>query len=133
MSCIYSLIFSLCSCILIVMDTEIDPSDYTDDLREVLNSLLYYRMPFGMFGPKQYPPKGVLLVDLPLEYLSWFHNRSYPKGNLGELMMQVYELKAVGMDALFEPIRKHHGGRTILDPKKIKREKLKEEMRNLED
>jgi len=114
------------------MKGEINPTDYTDDLREVLNSLLYYRMPFGMFGPKQYPPKGVLLIDLPLEYLSWFQQRSYPKGDLGELMMQVYELKAVGMDALFDPIRKHHGGRTILDPKKIKREKLKEEMRNLD-
>ena len=115
------------------MDNEINPSDYTPDLKELLNSLLYYRMPFGMFGPKQYPPKGVLLVDLPLEYLSWFHQRSYPKGNLGELLMQVYELKAVGMDALFDPIRKFHGGRTILDPKKIKREKLKEELNRMGD
>ena len=115
------------------MAEEIDPSDYTQDLKEVLNSLLYYRMPFGMFGPKQYPPKGVLLVDLPLEYLNWFHQRSYPKGSLGELMMQVYELKAVGMDPLFDPIRKYHGGRTILNPKKIKREKLKEEWANLNE
>ncbi len=110
------------------MAEEIDPSDYTQDLRELLNNLLYYRMPFGMFGPKKYPPKGVLLVDLPLEYLSWFHQRSFPKGDLGEMLMQVYELKAVGMDGLFTPIRKFHGGRTILDPKKIKREKLKEEL-----
>ena len=112
------------------MEGEINPSDYAEDLRLVLDSLIHYRMPFGMFGPKQYPPKGVLLVDLPMEYLSWFHNRTYPKGQLGELMMQVYELKAVGMDALFDPIRKHHGGRTILDPKKIKREKLKAEMKH---
>lgn len=114
------------------MSAEINPSDYTQDLREVLDALLYYRMPFGMFGPSKYPPKGVLLVDLPLEYLSWFHQRGYPKGNLGELLMQVYELKAVGMDVLFDPIRKHHGGRTILDPKRIKREQLRNKTQFIE-
>lgn len=112
------------------MAEEINASDYTGDLREVLNNLVHYRMPFGMFGPEKYPPKGVLLVDLPLEYLSWFHQRSFPKGQLGEMMMQVYELKAVGMDELFTPIRKMHGGRTTLDPKKIKREQLKKEISN---
>lgn len=106
---------------------DIIPSDYTPDLRLVLEQLTYYRIPFGMFGPKQYPPKGVLLVDLPMEYLSYFHNRTYPKGNIGDLMMQVYELKAVGMDHLFDPIRKIHGGRTILDPKRFKREHIKKE------
>ncbi len=98
--------------------------DYTGDLKDILEQLMYYRMPFGMFGPSQYPPKGVLLIDLPIEYLSWFEQRSYPKGQLGELVMQVYELKALGMDHLFDPIRKQHGGRTILDPKKVKRNQI---------
>ena len=31
-----------------------------------------YHMPFGMFGPKHYPPKGVPIYDLPAEYLAWF-------------------------------------------------------------
>ena len=112
---------------------EINPCDYTNDLKEILEQLTYYRMPFGMFGPREYPPKGVLLIDLPLEYLSWFHQRSYPKGALGELMMQVYELKAVGMDHLFNPIRKIHGGRTILDPKKIKRNEIKKDFESHSD
>ena len=111
------------------MAEEIDPLDYVQDLKEVLDQLQFYRMPFGMFGPSKYPPKGVLLVDLPLEYLSWFHQREFPKGPLGDLMEQVYELKALGMDALFNPIRKRHGGRTVLDPKKIKREQLKDDMK----
>lgn len=109
-------------------ENAINPEDYTGDLKLILDQLVYYRMPFGMFGPKQYPPKGVLLIDLPIEYLSFFHNRTFPKGHLGELMMQVYELKAVGMDHLFDPIRKHHGGRTLLDPKKIKREQVKRDL-----
>lgn len=100
---------------------QLSSNDYTQDLRELLNQLTYYRMPFGMFGPGKYPPKGVLIVDLPLEYLSWFHQRSFPNGQLGELMMQVYELKAIGFDHLFDPIRKLNGGRTVLDPKKLKR------------
>ena len=107
---------------------EINPSDYTADLKVVLEQLTYYRMPFGMFGPKQYPPKGVLLVDLPLEYLSYFHNRTYPKGYLGDLLKQVYELKALGMDELFNPIRKLHGGRTVLDFKKLKRQQIKKDI-----
>lgn len=106
---------------------EIYPSDYTGDLKNILEQLVYYRMPFGMFGPREYPPKGVLLVDLPIEYLSWFEQRSYPKGHLGELIMQVYELKAVGMDHLFDPIRKLHGGRTVLDPKKAKRNQIRKD------
>jgi len=112
-------------------DDYINPSDYAGDLRELLNELIYMRMPFGMFGPKKYPPKGVLLIDLPLEYLSWFHQRSFPKGNLGHLMEQVYELKAVGMDELFHPIRKIHGGRTVLSPQKLKREQLRQEIEAL--
>ena len=112
---------------------EINPSDYTQDLLTTLESLKFYRMPFGMFGPKKYPPKGVLLIDLPLEYLSYFHQRSYPKGNLGDLMMQVYELKAIGMDHLFNPIRKQHGGRSILDPKKIARNKIKEDFNSISE
>ncbi len=107
---------------------EINPSDYTADLISTLESLQYSRMPFGMFGPKQYPPKGVLLIDLPLEYLSYFHQRTFPKGVLGDLMRQVYDLKEIGMDHLFDPIRKFHGGRTTLDPRKIKREQLKNDL-----
>lgn len=85
-----------------------------DDLRELLNQLNGVYMPFGKFGLNDYPPRGVPLIDLPLEYLSWFAQREFPKGQLGELMMQVYELKAVGMDKLFQPIRRLNGGRTKL-------------------
>ena len=114
-------------------EREIKATDYTEDLKHLLEGLGHYRMPFGMFGPTPYPPKGVLLVDLPIEYLNYFHMRSYPKGEVGDMMAQVYELKAIGMDHLFNDIRKRRGGRTILDPKKIRREQLKQEQKLFSD
>ena len=73
-------------------------------------------MPFGKFGIKDYPPGGVPIIDLPPEYLSWFKERGFPKGRLGELMAQVEAIKAVGMDSVFDPIRQVNGGRFRLKP-----------------
>ncbi|MFT4175313.1 MAG: DUF3820 family protein [Luteolibacter sp.] len=96
--------------------TEID----RDDFRNLLAEIGKARMPFGKFGPQFYPPAGVPLIDLPPEYLSWFKERGFPKGRLGELMEQVYEIKGVGMDALFDPIRAANGGRYSLRATKRK-------------
>ena len=87
--------------------TEID----RDDFRNLLNEIAKARMPFGKFGRQAYPPAGVPIIDLPPEYLAWFKERGFPKGRLGELMEQVYEIKNVGMDAVFDPIRQANGGR----------------------
>ena len=87
--------------------TEIDREDF----RNLLEEISHARMPFGKFGIKAYPPHGVPLVDLPPEYLAWFKERGFPKGRLGELMEQVFEIKAVGMDSVFDPLRRATGGR----------------------
>jgi uncharacterized protein (DUF3820 family) len=42
-----------------------------------LEQISRYHMPFGMFGPKQYPPKGVPIYDLPAEYLAWFALKAF--------------------------------------------------------
>ena len=70
-----------------------------------------YHMPFGMFGPKNYPPKGVPIYDLPAEYLAWFALNGFPEGRLGELLRVVYQTKADGCDAVFDSIRRKAGGR----------------------
>ena len=70
-----------------------------------------YYMPFGMFGPKNYPPKGVPIYDLPAEYLAWFALNGFPEGRLGELLRVVYQTKADGCDAVFDSIRRKAGGR----------------------
>jgi hypothetical protein len=87
--------------------TEID----RDDFRDLLGQIGKTYMPFGKFGPNFYPPNGVPIMDLPPEYLSWFKERGFPNGQLGELMAHVCEIKDVGMDQIFDPLRTVNGGR----------------------
>lgn len=95
-------------------------ADFTDidrnDFRNLLIEIGKTRIPFGKFGIKAYPPAGVPIMDLPMEYLTWFLERGFPKGRLGELMAQVCEIKSVGMDAVFDPMRQANGGRFRLQP-----------------
>ena len=92
-----------------------------EDFRQLLLEIGKARMPFGKFGPKDYPPSGVPLMDLAPEYLVWFKDRGFPKGRLGELMAIVCEIKEVGMDAVFEPLRAANGGRHKLRVQKRRR------------
>jgi len=87
--------------------TEIDREDFKNLLEEIGAT----HIPFGKFGIKAYPPAGVPIMDLPEEYLAWFKERGFPKGRLGELMAQVFEIKAVGMDLVFDPLRQARKGR----------------------
>lgn len=92
--------------------TEIDREDFRNLLLEIGKT----NIPFGKFGIKAYPPAGVPIMDLPQEYLCWFLERGFPKGRLGELMAQVCEIKSVGMDSVFDPLRQINGGRFRLLP-----------------
>jgi len=56
------------------------------------------RMPFGKY-------KGRLLVDLPEPYVVWFSRQGFPPGRLGVMMKSIYEIKANGLEYLFEPLR----------------------------
>jgi uncharacterized protein len=89
-----------------------------EDFRNLLLEIGRTRMPFGKFGIKAYPPGGVPIMDLPDEYLAWFKERGFPKGRLGELMAEVFEIKAVGMDLVFDPLRQANGGRFRLRPQR---------------
>jgi len=97
--------------------TEID----RDDFRNLLAEIGVAHMPFGKFGPADYPPRGVPIMDLPPEYLAWFKERGFPKGRLGELMEIVFEVKAAGMDEVFAPLRSARGGRYKLRKQRPKR------------
>lgn len=90
---------------------EAQPPDPQESPEEVLAAIGRMYMPFGMFGPQHYPPKGVPICDLPIEYLAWWELRGYPKGRLGHLMRVVYEARAAGGDAIFSVIRHRNGGR----------------------
>lgn len=97
--------------------TEIEREDFRNLLVEIGTT----HMPFGKFGRSAYPPHGLPIMDLPIEYLAWFKERGFPKGRLGELMVQVWEIKAAGMDTVFDPMREARGGRRPLRPPRAKR------------
>lgn len=67
-------------------------------------------IPFGKFGPDRFPPAGLPIYDLPAEYLQWFSQRGWPRGNLGRLLQIVHQMKVDGSDACFDPLRKAAGG-----------------------
>ena len=75
-----------------------------DDLAEIART----GMPFGKYGPEHYPPRGVPLYDLPVEYLAWFERRGFPQGRLGELLRMVCQMKADGCDEIFDHFRRQN-------------------------
>ena len=83
-------------------------------LAAVLAELGRTHMPFGKFGPAQFPPRGIPVYDLPYEYLAYFARKGFPKGRLGQLLEIVYQAKRDGADAMFDPLREMAGGRTSL-------------------
>lgn len=72
---------------------------YSDSEREMLIKLVTTQMPFGKY-------KGTPLVDLPEPYVVWFKQKGFPEGTLGEMLALVYEIKANGLEYLFDPIKR---------------------------
>ena len=66
----------------------------------LLLKLAEYRMPFGKYANR-------LLIDLPEPYVIWFANKGFPKGELGQMMSIVHEIKVNGLEYLFQPLRKN--------------------------
>ena len=64
-----------------------------------LLKLASYRMPFGKYANR-------LLIDLPEPYVIWFANEGFPKGELGDMLRIVHEIKVNGLEHLFDPLRK---------------------------
>ena len=65
---------------------------------QLLLKLAQYRMPFGKYAKR-------LLIDLPEPYVLWFANQGFPKGELGQLLAIVHEIKVNGLEYLFNPLR----------------------------
>jgi uncharacterized protein (DUF3820 family) len=55
-------------------------------------------MPFGKYA-------GYRLVDLPERYVVWLSRKGFPKGELGEMLSTVYEIKVNGLEYLFKPLK----------------------------
>jgi len=55
-------------------------------------------MPFGKYAGRR-------LVDLPEAYVVWLSQKGFPKGELGEMLSTVYEIKVNGLEYLFKPLK----------------------------
>lgn len=58
-------------------------------------------MPFGKY-------EGYYLIDLPEHYIVWYHAKGFPKGQLGDMLGLVYELKLNGLEELVRNIKKQY-------------------------
>jgi len=65
--------------------------------RAFMQKLLKTRMPYGKYA-------GKLLIDLPEPYVVWFSQKGFPKGELGDMLHTVYEIKANGLEYLFKNV-----------------------------
>jgi uncharacterized protein (DUF3820 family) len=66
--------------------------------KEYLKKFTAMKMPFGKYA-------GWLLIDLPEPYVVWFKQKGFPKGQLGDMLGLLYEIKVNGLEYLFDPIR----------------------------
>lgn len=66
-----------------------------------LVKLAHSKMPFGKY-------EGYYLIDLPEFYVVWILNNRLPKGQLGEQLQLVYELKLNGLVDLVRNIKKQY-------------------------
>ena len=69
-----------------------------DDLMKLVNT----PMPFGKH-------KGVLIADLPGNYLNWFAREGFPRSDLGRLLALMHEIDHNGLSQLLEPLRSAAG------------------------
>lgn len=65
---------------------------------DIMQRLVTTKMPFGKY-------KDTLICNLPEAYLVWFHQKGFPKGNIGMLLATMYEIKLNGLEYLLVPLR----------------------------
>lgn len=68
------------------------------DQQKILIKLAHTKMPFGKY-------EGRYLIDLPEYYVVWYHQKGFPKGELGQQLQLVYELKLNGLEHLVRTIK----------------------------
>jgi uncharacterized protein (DUF3820 family) len=69
--------------------------------KNVLIELAHAKMPFGKY-------KDRYLIDLPEHYVVWYHSKGFPKGKLGDMLTQIYEIKLNGLEELIRTIKNQY-------------------------
>ena len=67
--------------------------------KQFLVKLASTKMPYGKY-------KGRFMIDLPEYYIVWYRNKGFPKGQMGEMLATVYELKVNGLEELVRNIQR---------------------------
>ncbi len=67
--------------------------------KQFLLKLANTKMPYGKY-------EGRYMIDLPEYYLVWYRNKGFPKGQIGQMLATVYELKVNGLEELVRKLRK---------------------------
>ena len=70
-----------------------------DQSKQFLIKLANTKMPYGKY-------KGRYMIDLPEYYVVWYRNKGFPKGQIGEMLSTVYELKVNGLEELVRTIQR---------------------------
>ena len=76
------------------MKTQADPSADHAALLALANA----KMPYGRYA-------GSYLVDLPEPYVVWYKQKGFPKGDLGQMLAAIYEIKLNGLEYLLRPLK----------------------------
>lgn len=66
---------------------------------EDLERLLTVQMPYGKH-------KGIVIADLPANYLGWFAREGFPPGDIGRLLALMYEIDHNDLGDLLTPLRR---------------------------
>ena len=66
--------------------------------KQFLIKLAHTKMPFGKY-------EGYYLIELPEYYVVWYSNKGFPKGQLGQMLQLVYELKLNGLENIVRNIK----------------------------
>ncbi|MDT8390915.1 MAG: DUF3820 family protein [Lentisphaeria bacterium] len=93
--------------------------DINSAIHRLLTELADSRMPFGKFGPEKFPPRGLLIYELPYEYLRFFERKGYPAGKLGKHMKFVHDIKRDGAEEIFAELKKQNGAVSLRTKKRI--------------
>jgi len=67
--------------------------------KQFLIKLAQTKMPYGKY-------KGRFMIDLPEFYVVWYRNKGFPKGQIGDMLATVYEIKVNGLEDLVRNIQK---------------------------
>lgn len=69
-----------------------------DQSKQFLLKLAKTKMPYGKY-------KGRYMIDLPEYYVVWYKTKGFPKGQIGEMLATVYELKVNGLEYLVRNVQ----------------------------